>query len=208
MRVAHTPEQHAAGQRRLNIVRETELRARLLARDERALADLVHQMTPWLMGVSQSILRDVSDAEEVVLDSFRVAWDRIGLVDDPDLDLASWLLRITRNRAIDRLRSRRRLLSAVTRADSAGVLADGVVNAVEPNEAAQPGWHVHGMVHAAVEALPEEQRTALRLAFYHGLTQSEIATQLGAPLGTIKTRLRLAFSKLRVTLAPLKGWTL
>jgi RNA polymerase sigma-70 factor (ECF subfamily) len=65
---------------------------------------------------------------------------------------------------------------------------------------------VHESVHAALAALPPEQHEAVRLAYFAGLTHSEVARELGIPLGTVKTRLRLAFDKLRVALAPIKDW--
>jgi RNA polymerase sigma-70 factor (ECF subfamily) len=79
---------------------------------------------------------------------------------------------------------------------------------VEPDEAGHPGWQVHAQVHAAFEALPAEQRAAVQLAYFEGLTHSEIAVQLGIPLGTVKTRLRLAFNRLRTALSGLKDWVL
>ncbi len=63
-------------------------------------------------------------------------------------------------------------------------------------------------MHAALDALPTEQREAVRLAYFQGLTHSEIARELGIPMGTVKTRLRLAFDKLRVSLASIKDWVL
>ena len=78
----------------------------------------------------------------------------------------------------------------------------------EPNEAARPGWHVHTQVHAALDALPTDQHAVVRLAYFEGLTQSEIAKHLGIPLGTVKTRLRLAFGHLRTALGGLKDWIL
>jgi RNA polymerase sigma-70 factor (ECF subfamily) len=89
-----------------------------------------------------------------------------------------------------------------------GGLSDSSVAATEPNEAARPGWHVHESVHTALQTLSAEQLTAVRLAYFEGLTHSEIAERLRIPLGTVKTRLRLAFDKLRVALAPLKDWVL
>jgi RNA polymerase sigma-70 factor (ECF subfamily) len=67
---------------------------------------------------------------------------------------------------------------------------------------------VHAQVHAALGALPLDQRTAVQLAYFEGLTHSEIAQRLGIPLGTVKTRLRLAFDRLRTALAGLKDWVL
>jgi len=80
------------------------------------------------------------------------------------------------------------------------------VAAAEPDEAGTPGWHVHRTVHAALQALPREQHFVVWLAFFQGLTQTEIAERLGIPIGTVKTRLRLAFDKLRLVLASLKDW--
>jgi len=77
---------------------------------------------------------------------------------------------------------------------------------VAPNEAAMPGWHVHESVHQALRGLTEEQAAVVQLAYFEGLTHSEIAARLGIPLGTVKTRLRLAFDKLRVSLASIKDW--
>jgi RNA polymerase sigma-70 factor (ECF subfamily) len=77
---------------------------------------------------------------------------------------------------------------------------------VEPDEAALPGWHVHRAVHAALAALPPEQREAVRLAYFEGETHSQIAERLGIPIGTVKTRLRLAYGRLRQSLASLKDW--
>jgi RNA polymerase sigma-70 factor (ECF subfamily) len=78
--------------------------------------------------------------------------------------------------------------------------------AAEPNEAGTPGWHVHQTVHAALAALPREQQVVIRLAYFHGLTHSGVAARLGIPIGTVKTRLRLAVDRLRFALAPMKDW--
>ena len=75
-----------------------------------------------------------------------------------------------------------------------------------PHEASVPGWPVHREVHAALEALPEEQRGVVLLAYFEGLTHSEIARRLGQPLGTVKTRLRIAQAKLAEALAHVKDW--
>jgi len=186
--------------------RDAALRRRLIARDELALAELIEVATPWLLGVAERILQDADEAEEVVSDALLTAWTRIELLAEDDAMLMPWLLRITRNRAIDRLRRRASWRRRATRALAFGALPDPAVPAVEPNEAAHPGWHVHESVHGALRALPDDQRAAVELAYFGGLTHSEVAGQLGIPIGTVKTRLRLAIDKLRGSLAPLKGW--
>lgn len=186
--------------------RDAALRRRLIARDELALAELIELATPWLLGVAERILHDADEAEEVVSDALLTAWNRVELLAEDDAMLMPWLLRITRNRAIDRLRRRASWRRRATRALTFGALPDPAVPAVEPNEAAHPGWHVHESVHGALRELPDDQRTAVELAYFGGLTHSEVAGRLGIPIGTVKTRLRLALDKLRGTLAPLKGW--
>jgi len=182
--------------------------ARLLARDEQALVELVNLASPWLLAVAQAMLSDRDDAEEVVQEAFTIAWRRVDLFDRESGRLMPWLLRITRNRAIDRLRSRRRRAQKVRRLEAYGVPGAGSAVPVEPNEAAAPGWHVHQSVHAALTQLPADQREVVHLAYFEGLTHSEIAGRLDIPLGTVKTRLRLAFDKLRTALASIRDWVL
>jgi len=184
--------------------REASLRERLVARDEQALVELVDLATPWLLGVTQAMLHDRDEAEEVVMEAFRTVWQNVTPAGDGPSGLMPYLLRVARHRAIDRLRSRRRRARMLTAA--AVEWGDEPARPVEPDEAGHPGWQVHTRVHAALEGLPPDQRAAVQLAYFGGLTQSEIAARLGIPLGTVKTRLRLAFTRLRSSLAGLKEW--
>ncbi len=187
---------------------EASLRQRLVNRDEQALVELIEVASPWLLGITQSMLSDADEAEEVVLEVFTTAWERAGALGDQHETLLPWLLRIARNRAIDRLRRRARWRRKLARAEAYGEVPVGHPSSAEFNEAARPGWHVHESVHAALAALPPDQREAVRLAYFRGLTHSEIAAELAIPMGTVKTRLRLAFDKLRVSLGPIKDWVL
>jgi RNA polymerase sigma-70 factor (ECF subfamily) len=189
----------------LSAAEETSLLDRLVARDEQALVKLIDLATPWLLGLTLSMLRDPDDAEDVVQEAFTIVWNRIELVDQHH-SLIPWLLSVARNRAIDRLRSGRRASARLARLEAHRMESAATVAAPEANEAALPGWHIHESVHAAIETLPDDQRDVVILAYFRGLTHSEIAGHLGLPLGTIKTRIRLAFDKLRVALAPIKDW--
>ncbi len=192
----------------LGLAGQASLRARLIARDERALAELIEAATPWLLGLTQSMLHDQDEAEEVVLDVFTTVWGRIGSLGDRHEALMPWLLRVTRNRAIDRLRRRNRWTRKLARAEARSAVGSSSVPFREPDETAQPGWHVHESVHTALRGLPDEQQAVVRLAYFSGLTHSEIAKELGVPMGTVKTRLRLAFDKLRTSLGPIRDWVL
>jgi RNA polymerase sigma-70 factor, ECF subfamily len=201
------PEEGRPAREALALEAERALRVRLVAREEQALVELIEIASPWLLGLTRSMLADPDEAEEVVLEVFATAWDRIGRLGEEGGALMPWLLRIARNRAIDRLRRRRRWQVKHARAETFDALPVGRVGG-ELDEAARPGWHVHESVHAALAALPAEQREAVRLAYFQGHTHSEIARELGIPIGTVKTRLRLAFDKLRVSLASIKDWVL
>ena len=204
--MSQRPGARSTETRSLNIVREGDLLQRLIARDEQALVELVDLATPWLLGLAHGMLTDPGDAEEVVMETFQICWNRVESMKDQNIGLVPWLLRITRNRSIDRLRARRRHVALASRAEAAGALGELAVHAVEPNEAALPGWHVHEVVQRAIGSLPDDQQAAIRLAYFQGLTHTEIAEHLQVPLGTVKTRLRLAFGKLRVSLATVKDW--
>lgn len=189
--------------RLFEVEREASLRERLVARDERALAELVETATPWLVNVAQAMLQDQDEAEEVVMEAFRTLWQNVSSPAEGQTGLMPYLLRVTRHRAIDRLRGRRRRARKLS---AAGLEGPRSVHPVEPDEAGRPGWHVHDQVHSALNGLSADQRAVVQLAYFEGLTQSEIAAELGIPLGTVKTRLRLAFGHLRTALAGLKDW--
>ena len=94
----------APGRRLLETGRETSLRKRLVARDERALAELVEVATPWLLNVARAMLRDEDEAEEIVTEAFRQLWQNLPSAAGEHAGLMPYLMRLTRHRAIDRLR--------------------------------------------------------------------------------------------------------
>jgi len=207
-RPAHGVPAGRAGTPALSATRALSLHARLVARDERALAELIETITPWLLGITQALLSDAAEAEDVVQETFTTVWNRIGQVPTESRGLLAWILRAARNRAIDRLRSRKRRVMKSARLAVHGMDGEPFAAAEEPDEAGTAGWHVHRTVHAALEALPREQQVVVWLAYFSGLTQSQIGARLGIPIGTVKTRLRLAFDKLRLVLGPMKDWIL
>ncbi len=192
--------------KRLSQEAERSLVRRLKARDERALAELYDRLAPWVLGLAFRILQDEDEAEEVVGDVFVQVWRRVDQHDARRGPLVPWIISIARNRALDALRRRNRWWRKAERWKAAQ--SEEVVDrlAAEPAEAAVPGWPVHREVHAALAALPAEQRRVVTLAYFEGLTHREIARRTGQPLGTVKTRLRMAHQKLSEALGHVKDW--
>jgi RNA polymerase sigma-70 factor (ECF subfamily) len=191
--------------KRLSQEDQRTLVRRLRARDEGALAELYDAAAPWVLGLAYRILQDTAEAEDVLSDVFMQVWQRIEQHDAVRGPLVPWVLSIARNRALDGLRRRGRWWRrterwAAARGDETAVAAP------DPADAAVPGWPAHREVHAALGALPEEQRRVVLLAYFEGLTHSEIARRTGWPLGTVKTRLRIAHGKLAETLRHLRDW--
>ena len=191
--------------KRLSQEQERSLERRLKARDERALGELYDQVAPWVMGLTFRILQDEDEAGEVVGDVFVQVWRHIDQHDARRGPLVPWILSIARNRALDVLRRRRRWWRKTERiAQTQGVPEDNVAST--PHEASVPGWPVHREVHAALAALPEEQRRVVQLSYFEGLSHREIARRLHQPLGTVKTRMRMAHQRLTERLKHLKDW--
>jgi RNA polymerase sigma-70 factor (ECF subfamily) len=166
---------------------------------------LYDALAPWVLGLASRILHDEAGAEEVVGDVFMKVWRNVHKHDSRRGPLVPWVLSITRNRALDELRRRRRWWRKADRLGQAQG-AEDEVGEHAPDEAAVPGWPLHREVHAALGSLPDELRRVVTLAYFEGLSHSQIARRLEQPLGTVKTRLRAAHRKLTDQLAHLKDW--
>jgi RNA polymerase sigma-70 factor (ECF subfamily) len=172
------------------VERDGGLIAAAAAGDERALAELYDRHASALLGVALRILKSRPDAEDLVHDVFVEAWQRAADFDPSRGSVRSWLLVRARSRAVDRLRSleaaRRRGL--LQRAESAGEEAS-----------VPPIWDGLDRARAkrALDALPEAQRALVELAYFEGLSCSEMAARCGIPIGTVKSRLSAGMAKLR-----------
>jgi len=178
---------------------------RMAAGDDRALGELYDRYGGMAYALAVAIVAERADAEEVVADAFGQAW-RTGPQFDPGRgSVAAWLATITRTRALDLLRARGRRARALERAAQAGtsgLAAPLAEMAVAPDRGAEQ-QEAKRLVRHCLAELPEAQRRVIELAYFGGLTQTEIATELQEPLGTVKTRMRAAMEKLRGSLAPL-----
>ena len=165
---------------------------RIVRRDESALAELYDRYAGMLSAVLNRILRDTQAAEEILQDIFYQLWRTASNFDPSRGSLGGWLVVIARNRAISRLRKH----------NPSGGEEIGENTVVVPVnlESMIAQQELLGRVKGALDALPREQRAVLELAYFEGMTHSEIARHTGDPLGTVKTRLRTAIETLKRTL--------
>jgi RNA polymerase sigma-70 factor (ECF subfamily) len=180
-----------------------ELVARAARGDERAIGQLYDRYGGVLYAVAYRIVGQRADAEEVVLEAFAQAWRDAARFETARGSVAGWLTMIARSRALDlaRSRSRRERITASAAADrpntspAMGEFRPDPAKALDHEERRR-------QVRQALETLSPPQRQAIELAYFEGLSQSEIAERLQEPLGTVKTRVRLGMQKLRECLRP------
>lgn len=178
---------------------DSALLARMSGGDEGALAALYDRWSDRIHSLAVHMVRDARDAEDIVEETFWQAWRGAARYDATRGNVGTWLLTICRSRALDRLRSRRRRPEHLS-IDDAPPTAAPEAAAIDAMVTSETG----GIVRAALAELPVEQRQTLELAYFRGLSQSEIAEKTGQPLGTVKTRVRLAMVKLREKLGSLQ----
>jgi len=156
------------------------------------MAKLYDRYSPIVYSVALRVLGDTGAAEDVLQEVFMQLWRNPGVFDCSRGNLAAWLAVISRNRAIDAIRKRRPDTD----------IADVIVS-VEP-ELAGDAERARAMekVRGALGAMPSAQRSALEMAYFEGLTHTEIAAKTGEPLGTIKTRIRAGLLALRKAFNP------
>jgi RNA polymerase sigma-70 factor (ECF subfamily) len=160
--------------------------------DEQAMAQLYERYSPVVYSVALRVLGDTGAAEDILQEIFMQLWRSPELFDPSRGSLPGWLAVITRNRAIDSLRKRR------PETDISDIFV-----AIEPDLASSVDWNrVRDKIRSALGSMPSPQRSALEMAFFEGLTHTEIAEKIGEPLGTIKTRIRAGLLTLRKACKP------
>ena len=177
---------------------DSRLIERIIARDNAAFTELFDLYSPAVLGMLVKMLRRRETAEEVLQETFFQAWRTAERFDAKRASVKGWLLLIARSRAIDYLRASR----ARAAREEARAKEDATVMA-EREPAADAGLISKERARALVGALgslPEEQRRCIELAFFGGLTHTELARELDQPLGTVKSRIALGMNKLRLGL--------
>jgi RNA polymerase sigma-70 factor (ECF subfamily) len=168
------------------------------ARNSESLAALYDETSRFLYSLALRILGNQADAEEVILDVYQHVWNHGDLYDGSRGNVWSWLAVVTRHRAIDRLRQ-----SNTRRSREAPIEHEYErAGAGEVPETLSILEQERTIVRHAMASLKEDQRQAIELAFFDGLTHTEVAEKLGAPLGTIKTRIRVGLRRMKQAMPP------
>ena len=173
---------------------------RMCDADETALGALYDRWVRSLYSLVFHLLKDADEAEDVVEETFWQAWRKASSYEPSRGAVSTWLLTIGRRRALDRLRAKGRRREESMSLPGGLADVDIASSLPDPLQAAE-GSERRSLVHAALSELPEEQRSVLELGYFQGLSQTEIAEMTGQPLGTVKTRMRLAMQKLREPLS-------
>jgi RNA polymerase sigma-70 factor, ECF subfamily len=163
--------------------------------DRRALAELYDRYARSIYALAWKSLGSVEESEEVVLDVFAQVWRSAKTFDPQRGKPMAWLFTIARSRVLDRLRKRQRQ-GKITEAIATATEIDFPTSSVDPFEDVEIAER-RDLIRRALSTLPYEQRQAIEMAYYRGLSHQEIASATGISLGTIKTRIRLGLNKLR-----------
>ena len=174
--------------------RDTDLLRQIAAGDRAAFAEFYDRYSTLMFSIASKILNNASEAEDVLQETFIQIWEEAGKFDPQLGKAASWAAILVRNKAIDRIRASQRRTRLAEEA--------GVESAIAAEVSPTANETVHGqekakLIQTAIFELPAEQRRAIELAYFSGLTQNEISEKLHEPLGTIKARIRRGMLKMR-----------
>jgi len=175
-----------------------QLIARTAEGDQAAVAALYDRTSPHVFGLALKILNNREAAEEVTVDVYTQVWRQAHTYDRARGAPGAWLMMIARTRAIDRVRAGAVERGRIESLDAAQLFVSDDDTPEQDAERQERQRYVR----RALTALTAEQREAIALAYFYGLSHSDIADKLGLPLGTVKTRVRLGMMKLREALAP------
>ncbi len=181
-------------------ISDTELLLQTGKGDDESLRKLYARFAGVLFSTAYRVLNNVKDAEEVVQEAFVQIWEKAALYDVRRGKPLTWAMTLTRNKAIDRLRRVQRRQRLQEEIATEAAVWDRTVERDSSDLAA--AHDTHKVVRSAVIQLSPDQRRAIELAFFSGLTQHEVAERLGEPLGTVKARIRRGMMKLRHAIEP------
>jgi RNA polymerase sigma-70 factor (ECF subfamily) len=173
---------------------DIQLMMRIAAGEENAFTEIYHRFSPGLFGMAVRMLNDAKEAEDVLQEGFASMWRRAASFDPERSSPFAWAVMIVRHKAIDKLRVRERFEKLTER-----VLDEFGEAEPEENEAEMdPAFRDRrNHLQNALKRIPDEQRQAVELAFFSGMTHEEISQHLETPLGTVKARIRRGLIRLR-----------
>ena len=187
------PSQHATA------MIDPALLARVVKGDQQAFSQLYDHSSTLLFTLAVRILGNHEEAAELLQDVYLEVWRKVSRYDVGRGTPVAWLVTLTKSRAIDRLRARASRGYRTANSLEAGTAAEVADPGPSPLET-QADQELRIAVGAAVAGLPQAQQQAIELAYYEGLSHTEIAERMNQPLGTVKTRIKLGMSKLRDSL--------
>lgn len=188
-----TPSPHATS------IIDPTLLARVVKGDQQAFSQLYDYSSTLLFTLAVRMLGNREEAAELLQDVYLEVWRKVSRYDVGRGTPIAWLITLTKSRAIDRLRARASRGYRATNSLEGGMATQVADPAPSPLET-QADQELRTAIGAAVAGLPQSQQQAIELAYYEGLSHTEIATRLNQPLGTVKTRIKLGMSKLRESL--------
>ncbi len=177
-------------------INESELLPKIANKDEEAFSELYNRFSQVVYNLSYRVVKNTSDAEEVVQKVFIQIWNKAENYDQSRGAVSTWIMNITRSRAIDKIRSLKKTRSTVS-------MDDTFVQFISPKGfIIEDAAEKREIIKEALSKIPPEQKTVVKTIYFEGHTHTEAAKELDIPVGTVKTRLRLGILKLRELMAP------
>lgn len=182
-------------------IADIELFQKISNRDSKALESLYDRYSPVLYTLVKRIVVDKEVAEEILADIFVIIWQKSSMFDINSGNLYSWLINLSRNKALDFIRREKSLITDEYNDDYENVFIIPAISTLIPSNDLDKTFNNREKIYSAVHCLTEAQQYVLSLAYYDGLTESEIAKKLNIPLLTVKSKIRVALNSVKENLA-------
>ncbi|RPI62799.1 MAG: sigma-70 family RNA polymerase sigma factor [Ignavibacteriales bacterium] len=182
-------------------IADIELFQKISNRDSKALESLYDRYSPVLYTLVKRIVVDKEVAEEILADIFVIIWQKSSMFDINSGNLYSWLINLSRNKALDFIRREKSLITDEYNDEYENVFIIPTISTLIPSNDLDKTFSNREKIYSAVHNLTEAQQYVLSLAYYDGLTESEIAKKLNIPLLTVKSKIRVALNSVKENLA-------
>jgi len=182
-------------------IADIELFQKISNRDSKALESLYDRYSPVLYTLVKRIVVDKEVAEEILADIFVIIWQKSSIFDINSGNLYSWLINLSRNKALDFIRREKSLITDEYNDEYENVFIIPTISTLIPSNDLDKTFSNREKIYSAVHNLTEAQQYVLSLAYYDGLTESEIAKKLNIPLLTVKSKIRVALNSVKENLA-------